>query len=115
MFCPGCGIENPNHNQFCRSCGTSLQAARSVLEASDAVTNAAVSAREEIGRTIAAKIAQFNEAHELRQAVYEIIPAIERFLESPEEKRLHKLEERLNQIREGMLTAVVGLAITIPA
>src|SRR5262245_56511175 len=115
MFCPNCGLDDPNHNQFCRSCGTSLNAVRSILEQPDAITTSAVRAREEVGRVIAAKIAELEEAHELRLAVYELLPAIQGFLESPEEKLLRKREQRLNQMREGVLTAVVGLAIMIPS
>lgn len=115
MFCPNCGIDDPNNNQFCRSCGTSLQAVRSVLEHPDAITTSAVTAREGIGRAIAEKIAEFEDANELRQSVHELLPAIQRFLESPEERRLYKQEQRLNQVREGMLTSVVGLAIVIPS
>jgi len=115
MFCPNCGIDDPNNNQFCRCCGTSLQAVRSVLEHPDAITTSAVTAREGIGRAIADKIAEFEDAHELRQAVHELLPAMQRFLESPEERSLHKREQRLNQMREGALTAVVGVAIIIPS
>jgi len=114
MFCPNCGIDDPNKNQFCRSCGISLQSVRSILEHPDAITTSAVTAREGIGRAIAEKIAEFEDAHELRQAVHELLPAIQRFLESPEERRLYRQEQRMNQMREGALTSVVGLAIIIP-
>jgi len=86
---------------------------RSAIEHPDAITKSAVTAREEIGRAIAAKIAEFEDANEVRQAVYEILPAIERFLESPEEQRWQQREQRLNKIRGGVLTSVVGLAITL--
>ena len=113
MFCPNCGLEDTTQNQFCRSCGTSLHVVRSAIEHPDAITKSAVTAREEIGRAIAAKIAEFEDANEVRQAVYEILPAIERFLESPEEQRWQQREQRLNKIRGGVLTSVVGLAITL--
>jgi hypothetical protein len=113
MFCPNCGLEDPNQNQFCRSCGTSLNVVRTALEHPDAITTSAINAREGIGRAIAAKIAEFEDANELRQSVYEILPAIERLLESPEERRLSQREQRLNQVREGVLTSIVGLAIIL--
>jgi hypothetical protein len=113
MFCPSCGIEDSNQNQFCRGCGTSLQAVRSTLEHSEDITTSEVSAREEIGRAIAAKIAQFEHPNEFRRAVHEILPAIEDFLRSPEERLLLKREERLSQIRDGVLTSVVGLSIIL--
>ena len=90
-----------------------LHAVRSAVEQPDAITISAVTAREEIGRAIAGKIAEFENTNELRQAVYEILPVVERFLESPEERRLYQQEKRLNQIREGVLTSVVGLAILL--
>jgi Domain of unknown function (DUF6249) len=113
MFCPNCGIEDQSANQFCRSCGTALHVVRSALEQPDAITSSAVTAREEIGRAIAAKIAQFEDSNDLRRGVYEILPAVERFLESPEERREHQREKRLNQIREGVITSAVGLAMII--
>jgi hypothetical protein len=114
MYCPGCGIEEPNNNnQFCRSCGTSLNVVRTALEHPDAITTSAITAREGIGRAIAAKIAEFEDASELRQSVHEILPAIERLLESPEERRLNQREQRLNRVREGVLTSFVGLAIIL--
>jgi hypothetical protein len=111
IFCPNCGIEDQSSNQFCRSCGTTLHAVRSALEQPDAITTSAVTAREEIGRAIAAKIAQFEDSDDLRRAVFEILPAVERFLESPEERRAFQQERRSNQIREGVITSAVGLAI----
>src|SRR2546425_10820646 len=111
IFCPNCGIEDQSSNQFCRSCGTALHAIRSALEQPDAITTSAVTAREEIGRAIAAKIAQFEASDDLRRAVFEILPAVERFLESPGERRAFQQERRSNQIREGVITSAVGLAI----
>jgi hypothetical protein len=113
MFCPNCGIDDQNSNQFCRSCGTSLNAIRSALEQPDAITTSAVTAREEIGRAIAAKIAEFENAHDLKEAVYEVLPVIERFLESPQERNLSEHEKRQNQVRDGVITSVVGLAIMV--
>ncbi|HJZ68417.1 MAG TPA: hypothetical protein VKF81_09875 [Blastocatellia bacterium] len=113
MFCPKCGIEDQSANQFCRSCGAALHAVRSALEQPDAITTSAVTAREEIGRAIAAKIAKFEDSDDLRRAVYEILPAIEGFLESPEERRAHQQEKRLNRIREGVITSTVGLAVIV--
>lgn len=115
MFCPNCGIEDHSNNQFCRGCGRSLQSVRVVLEEPEAITRSAVNAREMIGRAIAEKIADFEDARDLRKAVYEVLPAVQSFLESPEERLLKKREERMNKIREGMLTAITGIAILIPS
>jgi hypothetical protein len=113
MFCPNCGLEDQSSNQFCRSCGTALHVVRSALEQPDAITTSAVTAREEIGRAISVKIAELENTEDLRHAVYEILPVVERFLESPEERHKYQQEKRLNQIREGVLTSVVGLAIIL--
>ena len=113
MFCPKCGAEDPKASQFCRACGTELQTVRTVMERPDSITSSAITAREEIGIAIASKIKEFESASDLRRAVYEILPAIEAFLESPEEKRLRSEAERLRQVREGVLTSVVGIAITL--
>jgi hypothetical protein len=86
---------------------------RAAIEQPDAITTSAVTAREEIGRAIAGKIAEFESFDELRRTVYEILPVVESFLESPEEKRLKEQRQRLNRVREGVLTSVVGLAITL--
>ena len=32
MFCPKCGIENPDHGKFCRSCGANLTHVLAVVE-----------------------------------------------------------------------------------
>jgi hypothetical protein len=115
MFCPECGIEDQSRNPFCRGCGTSLNPVRASLERSDEITTSAVTAREEIGRAIAVKIAEIETAGGLREAVYEILPVVESFLESPEERSLNQYQrgKRLNQMHEGVLTAVVGLGIIL--
>jgi hypothetical protein len=106
MFCPNCGAEERNRSQFCRACGTELQAVRIALEQPDAITKTALTARKEIGRAIAAKIAEFEDAADLRRAVYEILPVIEGFMQSPEERRLHKL-------REAVLTTASGIGVMV--
>ena len=113
MICPNCGTQDQSSNQFCRSCGLALQAVRAAIEQPDAITTSAVTAREEIGRAIAGKIAEFENLSDLRRAVYEILPVVEGFLESAEERHLKEQRQRLNQIREGVLTSVVGLAIML--
>jgi uncharacterized membrane protein YvbJ len=54
MFCPSCGLEEGQLNQFCRACGADLRVVQVALETPDNITQSAVSAREEIGRAIAA-------------------------------------------------------------
>lgn len=106
MFCPGCGSEERQVSQFCRTCGTDLRTVRATLERPDAITASAVSAREEIGRAIADRIGELENDSDLRRVVQEVLPQIEKFLESPYEKRLRG-------IREGVVTSAVGLGVTL--
>ena len=106
MFCPSCGLEERHRNQFCRACGADLRPVRTALERPDSVTNSAALARDEIGRAVAAKILQTQSASELKTVAEDVLPGIEKFLESPEEKRLRLL-------RNGTIVAGVGLGTAI--
>ena len=106
MFCPSCGSEERQASQFCRACGTDLRAVRVSLERPDSVTASAVTAREEIGRAVAAKIREVHDARELKKVAEDVLPQIEKFLESPEEKRMRR-------IRSGVVVAAAGLGGTI--
>ena len=108
MFCPSCGSEEHQASQFCRACGTDLRVVRMSLERPDSITESAVSAREEIGRAVAEKIRQMEDARYMRRFAQYVLPKIDKFLESPEEKRLRRL-------RSGSITSLIGLAIGIPA
>ena len=101
MFCPSCG-SNEQTSQYCRACGTDLRPVRVSLERPDSITASAVSAREDIGRAVAAKIREVEDAHELKQVAEDVLPQIEKFLESYEEKRLRR-------VRAGVVTAAAGL------
>ncbi|MEO8074252.1 MAG: zinc ribbon domain-containing protein [Acidobacteriota bacterium] len=104
MYCPGCGLEELHSNQFCRACGTDLRLVRSAIEKHDGVTASAISARDEIGRAVAAKIRETQSARELTKVAEDVLPQIEKFLESPEEKRLRRL-------RTGTIISSVGLGV----
>lgn len=106
MFCPSCGSEERQASQFCRACGTDLRAVRVSLERPDSVTASAVSAREEIGRAVAAKIREVHDARELKKVAEDVLPEIEKFLESPEEKRMRR-------IRSGVVVSAAGLGGTV--
>lgn len=106
MFCPSCGTEEFQPNQYCRACGTELRAVRIALEKPDRVTISAVTAREEIGRAVADRIRETKSVKELSGLAENVLPEIEKFLESPAEKRLRR-------IRSGVVTAAVGLGATI--
>jgi hypothetical protein len=75
---------------------------RNSLERPDAITASAVSAREQIGRAVADQIRQLQSAKDLERIAEDVLPSFEKFLESPEEKRLRR-------IRNGVITSCVGL------
>jgi hypothetical protein len=102
MYCPSCGSEERQLSQYCRACGTDLRAVRRGLEQPDTITASAVSAREQISRAMADKIRQMEGSRELKQVAEDVLPELERFLESPEEKRLRR-------VRSGVVLAAIGL------
>jgi hypothetical protein len=102
MYCPACGSEERQLSQYCRACGTDLRAVRITLERPDAITASAVSARDEIGRAVAEKIRQTSSAKELHKVAEDVLPEIEKFLESPDERRLRRF-------RAGIIVACIGL------
>jgi hypothetical protein len=106
MFCPGCGSEERQASQFCRACGSDLRAVRLSLERPDSITASAVSAREEIGHAVAEQIRRVENAGELKRVVDHVLPEIEKFLESPEEKRLRRM-------RAGIVVSSIGVGVTI--
>ena len=102
MFCPSCGSEERQASQYCRACGTDLRPVRVSLERPDSVTASAVTAREEIGRAIADKIREMEDSRDIKRVAEDVLPQIEKFLESYEEKRLRR-------VRAGVVTAAAGL------
>jgi hypothetical protein len=106
MFCPGCGTEDKQVNQFCRACGADLRVVRTAVARPDSITSTANAAREEIGRSIAAKIRETQSAGELKKVAEDVLPEIEKFLESPEERRLRRL-------RVGTILACIGFGVAI--
>ena len=105
MFCPGCGSEEQS-SQFCRACGTDLRPVRVSLERPDSITASAVTAREEIGRAMADQIRRVQDAKELKRVAEDVLPQIEMFLESYEEKKLRR-------VRAGVITAASGLGAAV--
>ncbi len=106
MFCPGCGLAETHSNQYCRACGTDLRPVRFALERPDDITASAISAREEIGHAFAEKIRQTQKVSDLKKVASEVLPEIEKFLESPEHRRLRR-------VRAGVVTAAVGLGAAL--
>lgn len=108
MYCPGCGSEERQMSQYCRACGTDLRPVRVSLERPDSVTASAVTAREEIGRVFAEKIREVEDSRDLKCIAEDVLPQIEKFLESPDEKRLRRM-------RAGVVTAASGLGASLLA
>jgi len=106
MYCPSCGSEERQLSQYCRACGTDLRVVRRGLEQPDSITASAVSAREQISQAMAEKIRQMESSRDLKQVAEDVLPQIEKFLESPEEKRLRR-------IRAGVITGLAGLGAAL--
>src|SRR6266508_2947037 len=106
MYCPSCGSEERQPSQYCRACGTDLRVVRRGLERPDTITASAVSAREQISQALADKIRQMESAKDLERVAEDVLPQLEKFLESPEEKRLRR-------VRAGVITALVGLGVSL--
>lgn len=102
MYCPACGSEERQRSQYCRACGTDLKSVRLTLEKTDAITESATFARSQIGRAVADKIHTIQSAKELHKIAEDVLPEIEKFLESPAEKRLRRL-------RTGTIMACIGM------
>lgn len=105
MFCPNCGSEDHQKSQYCRACGADLRVVRQSLEKPESVMASSASARDEIGRALAARIREVRDAGELK-VMEEILPEIEKFFESPQERRLRR-------IRAGVIMAMIGLGATL--
>lgn len=105
MFCPNCGSEDRQLSQYCRACGTDMRVVRQGLEKPESVMASVISAREEIGRAIAARIREVRDANDLK-ILEDVLPEVEKFFETPEERRLRR-------IRAGVVTAMCGLGGTL--
>ena len=106
MYCPSCGSEERQLSQYCRACGTDLRVVRISLERPDTITASAVSAREQISQAMADKIREMESSYDLKKVAEDVLPQIEKFLESPEERRLRR-------IRAGVVLSSIGLGATI--
>jgi hypothetical protein len=112
MFCPSCGSEERQASQFCRACGSDLRGVRMSIERPDSITASAVTARQEIGRAVADKIRQVEDAYELKKVAEDVLPQIEKFLESYEEKRLRRVRAGVIVGASGIGTGILGLIMS---
>src|SRR6266550_1400953 len=108
MYCPTCGSEERQPSQYCRACGTDMRGVRLSLERPDSITASAVSAREQISQAKAEKIRQM-EPDDLKRVAEDVLPQIEKFLESPEEKRLRRVRAGVVVAASGIGTGILGL------
>ncbi|HEY2963106.1 MAG TPA: zinc ribbon domain-containing protein [Pyrinomonadaceae bacterium] len=108
MYCPSCGSEERQLSQFCRACGTDLRVVRNSLERPDAITASATTAREQLGLAIADQVRQMRSGKDLEHVAEDVLPHFEKFLESPEERRLRRL-------RAGVITASIGFGVSLIA
>ena len=104
MFCPSCGSDQAG--QYCRSCGADLRSVRVALEKPEAITSTSSSAREEIGRAVADKIREAKSWKDVSKVVEGVLPELEKFLETPAEKRLRRL-------RQGTIASAIGLSAAL--
>ena len=81
---------------------------RITLERPDSITASAISARESIGLAVAERIRLIEKTKDLEHIAEDVLPQIEKFLESPEERRLRR-------IRAGLITAAIGLGASVGA
>ncbi|MFN2493376.1 MAG: hypothetical protein ABR501_10895 [Pyrinomonadaceae bacterium] len=83
-----------------------MRSVRNSLERPDTITASAVSARQQISQAMADRIRETESASELKKMAEDVLPQIEKFLESPEEKRLRR-------VRAGIITASIGLGASV--
>ena len=112
MFCPSCGSEERQASQFCRACGSDLRGVRLSIERPDSITASAVTAREEIGRAVADKIRQVEDTRDLKRVAEDVLPQIEKFLESYEEKRLRRVRAGIIIAASGFGASILGLIMS---
>jgi len=105
LFCANCGTPDLGDNQYCRSCGADLRAIRTAVESPELVLNSSYSAKYEIGKAFADRIRRADRK-DLKKISDEILPEVEKFLESPEEKRLRRM-------RTGWIMTLIGLGAAI--
>jgi hypothetical protein len=79
---------------------------RTAVAQPDNVTQSAATARDEIGRAVASRIRQTQTASDLKIVAEEVLPELEKFLESPEEKRLRRL-------RTGTILGSIGFGAAL--
>jgi hypothetical protein len=95
MFCPGCGFQVNDDLKFCRQCGANLHGVR------DAMSSRSNGDKFDWSKTWWADMIYSPEELERRRGV------------TPEEKRLTEEKKRLNEIKGGVITGLIGVGVMI--
>jgi hypothetical protein len=95
MFCPGCGSQVNDDLKFCRQCGANLHNVR------DAMMSRSTGEKFDWSKTWWADMIYAPEELERRRGI------------TPEEKRLSEEKKRLNEIKGGVITGLVGVSVMI--
>ena len=95
MFCPQCGSTQSDELKFCKTCGANLQALRQVMASRDTED------KFDWSKTWVAEMFQSGDIATKRVAEIDLLMG-----RTPEEKRT-------NEIKAGVITASVGIAITL--
>jgi len=95
MFCPGCGFQANDDLKFCRQCGANLHGVR------EAMTSRSTKEKFDWSKTWWAEMIYPEEELERMRGV------------TPGEKLLREEKKRLNEIRGGVITSLVGVGVMI--
>jgi len=95
MFCPGCGLRANDDLKFCRQCGANLRGVR------EGMTSRSAEEKFDWSQTWWAEMIYHPEELERRRGV------------TPEEKRLKEEKKRLNEIKGGVITSLVGIGVMV--
>ncbi|NNE66524.1 MAG: hypothetical protein HKN33_08145 [Pyrinomonadaceae bacterium] len=79
---------------------------RTVVEQPEDVMGSTLLTKSDIGRSLLEKIDSANSPKDLKKIAENVLPKIEKFLETPEEKQLRR-------IRTGSLVSLIGLGVSI--
>jgi len=95
MFCPGCGLQVNDDLKYCRQCGANLRGAR------DAMMSSSAEEKFDWSKSWLAELIYDPEELERRRGV------------TPKEKAIKEEKKRLNEIKGGVITTLVGVGVMI--